>query len=57
MEFGGRGPLLVDRIRMFRIPIASLPRVFICSDVLDELLPKGLPEFVHWAKGDCSGVQ
>jgi len=47
----------VDRMRMFRIPIASLPRVLICRDALDELLLKGPLEFLRWAKGDCPGVQ
>jgi len=43
-EFGGRGPQLADLMGMLRITIASLPRVFICIDALDECLPKCLPE-------------
>ena len=39
----GRRPLLPDLVRMLRIVIASLPRVFICIDGLDEFLPKDLP--------------
>ena len=42
-EFGGRGPRLVDLMGMLRITIASIPRVFICVDALDECLPKYLP--------------
>ena len=43
-EFGGRGPRHADLMRMLRVTIASLPRVFICIDALDECLPKCLPE-------------
>ena len=43
-EVGGRGPRLEDLVRMLRISIASLPRVFICIDALDKCLPKLLPE-------------
>ena len=42
-EFGGRGPRLADLMGMLRTAIASLPRVFICVDALDEYLPKHLP--------------
>ena len=42
-EVGGRGPRLSDLMGMLRIAIASLPRVFICIDALDECLPKCLP--------------
>ena len=45
-EFGGRGLLLADLMRMLRIAIASLPQVFICIDALDECLPKHLPELL-----------
>ena len=45
-EFGGRGPRLADLMGMLRIAIASLPRVFICIDALDECLPKYLPEIL-----------
>ena len=43
-EVGGRGPRLVDLMGMLKTAIASLPRVFICVDALDECLPKCLPE-------------
>jgi len=43
MEFGGRRPRLADLMGMLKIAIASLPRVFICLDALDECLPKHLP--------------
>jgi len=46
-EFGGRGLLLADLMRMLRTAIASLPRVFICIDALDECLPKHLPELLE----------
>ena len=42
----GRRPLLPDMMRMLRIAIASLPRVFICIDALDEFLPRNLPELL-----------
>ena len=45
-EFGGRGPQLVDLMGMLRITIASLPRVFICIDALDECPTKCLPELL-----------
>ena len=47
MEFGGRGPRLADLIRMLKIAIASLPRVIICLDALDECPPKYLPELLE----------
>ena len=43
---GGRRPLLPNLVRMLRISIASLPRVFICIDALDECLPRNLPEIL-----------
>ena len=43
----GRRPLLPDLVRMLRIAIASLPRVFICIDALDECLPKDLPNLLE----------
>ena len=46
-EFGGRGPLLADLIEMLRTTIASLSRVFICLDALDECLPKYMPELLE----------
>ena len=47
MEFGGRGPRLVDLMGMLKRVIASLPRVFICLDALDECLPKYVPELLE----------
>ena len=49
-EFGGRGPRLVDLVGMLRVTIASLPRVVICIDALDECLPKYLPELLRSLK-------
>jgi len=49
-EVGGRPPQLVDLMRMLRIAIASLPRVFICVDALDECLPKHLPELLEFLR-------
>jgi len=46
-DIGGRGLLLADLMRMLRMTIASLPRVFICIDALDEFLPKHLPELLE----------
>ena len=46
-EFGGRGPLLGDLMGMLRTAIASIPRVFICVDALDECLPKHLPDLLR----------
>ena len=46
-ELGGRGPRLADLMGMLRTAIASLPRVFICIDALDECLPKCLPELLE----------
>ena len=46
-EFGGRGPQLADLMWMLRTTIASLPRVFICIDALDECLPRFLPELLE----------
>jgi len=45
-EFGGRAPRLANLMGMLKIVIASLPRVFICLDALDECLPKHLPELL-----------
>jgi len=42
-EFGGRGLRLPDLMGMLKVTIASLPRVFICIDAVDECLPKYLP--------------
>ena len=49
-EVGGRGPRLLDLMGMLKTTIASLPRVFICIDALDECLPKCLPEFLESLK-------
>jgi len=46
-EFGGRAPRLTDLMGMLKILIASLPRVFICIDALDECLPKYVPEILE----------
>jgi len=46
-ELGGRGPRLADMMRLLRTAIASLPKVFICIDALDECLPKCLPELLE----------
>jgi len=46
-EVGGRGPRLADLMGMLRTAIASLPKVFICIDALDECLPKCLPELLE----------
>jgi len=35
-EFGGRGLLLPDMVEIMKKTIASLPRLFICIDALDE---------------------
>ena len=51
IELGGRGPRLVDLMRMLRVTIASLSRVFICIDALDECLPKHLPELLESLRG------
>jgi len=50
-EVGGKGPRLVDLIGMLRTVIASLPKVFICIDALDECLPKCLPELLESLRG------
>ena len=47
MEFGGRAPRLANLIGMLKRVIASLPRVFICLDALDECLPKYVPELLE----------
>jgi len=60
MEFGGRGPRLADLMGMLRAAIASLPRVFICIDALDEFLPKHLPELLESLRDvvrECPGTR
>ena len=49
-EFGGRGPLLADLMKMLRTIITSLHQVFICIDALDECLPKHLPKLLESLK-------
>ena len=59
-EFGGRGPLLANLMGMLRATIASLPRVFICLDALDECLPKYLPELLESLRDiilECPGTR
>ena len=46
-EVCGRGPRLAEMMKMLRTTIASLPRVSICIDALDECLPKCLPELLE----------
>ena len=46
-EFGGRGLRLAELMEMLKMAIASLPKVFICLDALDECLPKHLPELLE----------
>ena len=45
-EIGGRALLPADLMRMLKKMVASLPRVFICIDALDEFLPKHLLELL-----------
>jgi len=39
-EFGGRGLQLAEMLDILKKTIASLPRLFICIDALDECTPK-----------------
>ena len=43
----GRVPQLEDLMRMLRITIAKLPKVYICIDALDECPPKELPKLLE----------
>jgi len=43
----GRRPPLEDLMRMLKTAVATLPRVFICIDALDECLPKDLPKLLE----------
>ena len=45
-EVGGRGLRLPDIVQMLRQAVATLPKVFICIDALDECLPKHLLELL-----------
>ena len=49
-EVGGRRPLLAELIGMLKTAIASIPRVFICVDALDECLPRNLSELLESLK-------
>ena len=55
---GGRGLRLPELMRMLKAVIASLPRVVICIDALDECLPKYLPELLmsleDIVRGSCN---
>jgi len=46
-ETEGRGPRLADLMGLLWIAIASIPRVFICIDALNECLPKCLSELLE----------
>jgi len=39
-EFGGRGPRVPDLVEILKKTVASLRRVYICIDALDESVPK-----------------
>ena len=45
-EVGGRGLRLPDMVQMLKQAVATLPRVFICIDALDECPPKYLLELL-----------
>ena len=49
-EVGGRGLRLPDMVQMLKRVVATLPRVFICIDALDECLPKHLLELFRSLK-------
>jgi len=46
-EFGGRGLLLPDMVDVLKKAIASLPRLFICIDALDECTLKHRRELIE----------
>ena len=46
-EVGEGRPILADLMRMLKTTIASLPRIFICIDALDQCLPKYLPQLLE----------
>jgi len=46
-EFGGRGLQLPEMLNILKKTIASLPRLFICIDALDECTPKHLRELIE----------
>ena len=45
-EFGGRGLQLPEMLNALKKTIASLPRLFICIDALDECTPKHRRELI-----------
>jgi len=45
-EFGGRGLQLPEMLNALKKAIASLPRLFICIDALDECTPKHRRELI-----------
>ena len=45
-QFSDRGLRLPDTVRMLKTTIASLPRVYICIDALDESTPKSRQELL-----------
>jgi len=47
VEFGRRGLRPVNLMVMLKIAIASLPKIIICIDTLDECLPNCLPELLE----------
>ena len=49
-EVGGRGLRLPDIVHMLKHAVATLPKVFICIDALDECLPKHLLELLRSLK-------
>jgi len=46
-EFGGRGLQLPEMLNILKKTIASLPRLFICIDALDECTPKHRRELIE----------
>jgi len=54
-EVGGRGLRLPDMMQMLRQAVATLPRVFICIDALDECFPKHLLELLTSLKHILQG--
>jgi len=54
-EFGCRGLLIGGVVEMLGIALASLPRVFVCIDALDECLPKHPPEILELLRDIVQG--
>ena len=54
-EVGGRGLRLPDMVQMLKQVVATIPRVFICIDALDECFPKHLLELVTSLKDILQG--